>query len=389
MKVAQFTIRPDMKTSGGEVCDICLDGGYIGTIVLVIREGHRVAGSVQLEQESLTRSERKEALQFIQSYVEQTVAAVGAEDCEVVVTCSPYDVIIASEDQIGMIEEFVEMDDEGELLFDDEEDDDEYDEYDEYVIGDGEDEETSYSLVDSEESEASEQMLRDPTYYELVIVGESRNRVEYHVYDRDDEWIAEVYLRIRGADVSGEINWIYEPLENEIEHVAELIVADLNDSEVDTIQLDMLYEGEIIESLELTHEDMLDEEDLELDDEEEEEWTYSARSNRQEYEVSDSDEHSRYSFVLARDDGDALTYEIFEKSHGSYPIGTATVDISLSKLTGFIEFRDFASSTDREQIGALLLHELDKERDYESVHFTMLLNNRPIDEITYETDQLH
>ncbi|MDF2668526.1 MAG: hypothetical protein K0R67_832 [Paenibacillus sp.] len=259
IEMAHFMLRPDMKTSGGEVCDISLDGRYVGTIALIIREGHRVAGSVQLEQDSLTRAEKQEAIAFIQNYVDQTVAAVGAHDCEVVVTCSTYEVIIASEEQIGVIKEFGEPGEEGTNVFEEAEDDDEY--------GYGEDEEVTYSLSGGmSQTKMLPQSLRDPSYYELVIVGESRNRVEYHVYDRDDEWIAEAFLRIRGADVVGEINWVYEPLENEIEFVVDLLVADLDESEVDTIQLDMLYQGQIMETMKLSHEDLLDEDDRSFTD---------------------------------------------------------------------------------------------------------------------------
>jgi hypothetical protein len=364
--MAQVTLRPDLKTSGGEVCDITWDGRYVGTMVLVIREGHRVAGSVQLEQDSLTPSERKETMSFIQNYVEQTVAAVQAQDCEVVVTCSPFDHIIASEHQVGVVQEFLGPDEQS-LLYADE---------DEY--GYEEDDDTSIEDVDPDDIDSVE-MLRDPSQYELVIVGESRNRVEYHIYDRDEEWIAEVFLRVRGSDITGEINWIYEPLEDEIEQVAELIVADFDEDEVDTIRLDMLFDGELLETMELTHEDLLEDEDDDI---------YEAGVTPAEHGSYEA-EQSDYSIILARDDGDALTYEIYEQSHGGLPVGSAMVDISQRGLTGYIEFRDSASSEDREKIGALLMQELDKEKDYDSVHLTMLLNNQPIDEILYETEPLH
>lgn len=370
--MAQITLRPDLKTSGGEVCDITLDGRYVGTMVLVIREGHRVAGSVQLEHDSLTPSESKETISFIQNYVEQTVAAVQAQDCEVVVTCSPFDHIIASEHQVGVVKEFLGQDEEPHLYADE----------DEY--GYAEDDDTSIEDVDPDDIDSVE-MLRDPSQYELVIVGESRNRVEYHIYDRDEEWIAEVFLRMRGSDITGEVNWLYEPLEDEIEQVAELIVSDFDEDEVDTIRLDMLFDGELLETMELTHEDLLEDGD---EDEVEDEDFYEAGVKFSDHWSYDA-EQADYSIILARDDGDALTYEIYEQSHGGLPVGSATVDISQRGLTGYIEFRNSNSSEDREQIGALLMQELDKEKDYDSVHLTMLLNNRPIDEILYETEQLH
>jgi hypothetical protein len=103
-------------------------------------------------------------------------------------------------------------------------------------------------------------------------------------------------------------------------------------------------------------------------------------------EQAESDD---YTIVLARDDEDTLTYEIYRQSHGGLPIGTATIDISHRVLTGFIDFRDPASNDDLDTIAALLMQELDKEKEYDGINLTMLYQNEPIDEMIIECDQVH
>jgi hypothetical protein len=102
-----------------------------------------------------------------------------------------------------------------------------------------------------------------------------------------------------------------------------------------------------------------------------------------------SEEARKYSVILVRDDGDTLTYDLYDQALGGLPIGQATVDVSSRELTGFIDFRDPGSSIDSEFIGSLLMNELDKEKDYESLNLTMLVNNEPVDEILFETETIH
>ncbi|MNP77256.1 hypothetical protein D3C76_1746470 [compost metagenome] len=71
-------------------------------------------------------------------------------------------------------------------------------------------------------------------------------------------------------------------------------------------------------------------------------------------------------------------------------MGTATVDISRKQLSGFIDFRDSSvQSGERERIAALIMHELDKEKDYNRISFTMLARNKPIDEVVFENEPFH
>ncbi len=350
--MAHVRLRPDLKTSGGEVSDILLNERYAGTLALVYREQDRIAGSVQLERKSLSSRDRKAVISFVQGYVQSMIDALKAEECEVVVTVSPYDHVIATGNNVGTIREFADADDIAANPSD--------------HTGSGAAERAQRTAADAPEIRTR---FGKAVYYELVIVGERRNKVEYHVYDQNQEWIAEAMMTLYGPDVSGEVIWKHEPSEEEIEHVTDLIVSDFDENEIDTFAIDMKYDGRRIETIQLTHKDLLNK-------------GVAAQVS------SDSDDND-YSILLTRDDGDALTYEIYQTSYGSLPIGTATIDISRRQLTGFIDFREPGASDDREQIAALLLRELEKEKDYDTFSLTMLYQNEPIDEIVFESEPVH
>ncbi len=348
--MSSIVVRPDLRTAGGEVNDIVCEGRFVGSMTLVYREGDRICGSVQLDKDQLSNGKKDRVIRHVQEYVQSMVDAVEAVDCDVLVTYGRYHHVIATSR---------ELEAENPIWTDNEDLDEGYEEPgDELTMGDMEDE---------------QRMQR----YELVIVGESRNRIEYHVYGESKEWIAEAFLRLEGADVFGEISFMVEPAEDEIEAVADLLVSDFNDNEVDTFQFRITFEGETLETIELTHEDLL---------EDEQEFSLGALSEEEDVFAGGEEE---YSVILVRDDGDTLTYEIYEQTHGGLPVGTATVDIATRSVTGFVDFRDRAVTEDRDTIAALLMQEVDKERDYDTFNLTVMCNNRPMDELLYEMDTIH
>jgi hypothetical protein len=342
-------LRPDLKTTGGEVSDIMCNGEFIGTFTVVYRESDRLSGAIQLEQHSLSASEKQEVLTFMEGHVQFLIDALRIEQCEVLVTYSAFDQIIATPETASYQDASQYLDEDLEWVEDESRFDD---------IG-----------PDVRDEMGMEQ---DELQYELVVMNENRSGIEYHIYDKDSELVAEAAVKIYGTDIVGEVTWSFDPFEEEMDLVTELLVEDCDEDNIDTIILHMKVDGEIIETIELTHMDLLNED---WDDEE-------------NYELG-ADEDEDYTVVLARDDQDTLTYEIYQQSLGGLPIGTATVDISQRQLSGFIDFREPGSSEEREQIATLLLDELDKEKDYETLNISMLYRNKLIDEICFETEHLH
>lgn len=368
--MSSIVLRPDLKTSGGEIHDILINGRFAGSITLVFREGDRVGGSVQLDRTSITKSEKQDVVAYVRNYIQDVITAVRAADCDVVVTNSPYDHIIStSRDELGQSKVMRDADimDEGvrEAFLDD----DVYD-VEELIFGTddeqfGDEEAQDLDRIEMRRSSRGRRSRR-PAVYELVIVGESRNKVEYHVYDHEMEWVAEAFFTIRGSDCVGELNFMIQPSDEQIEAVADLIVSDFDEEQVDTFDIHVKYRGSELEHIELTHDDLLD---------------------TPEFQIGSGGDD--FTVTLARDDGDMLTYEIYNQARGGLPIGTATVDIASRQLSGFIDFREMCSEEEREQISTLLMRELDKEKDYQTINLSIMHRNEKIDEILFESEPVH
>lgn len=288
-------LRPDLKTASGEVNDILWDHQFVGSMTLVYRENDRIGGAIQLEQEMLPIHAKQQVMAFVQQYVQSLIDALSVQSCDVLVTYSEYDHVIATdrlESDFGA--QNVEED------FDYEHDWSDYDRLEDENLN----EQNEYGMYSQSWDGALQEPLDDGVdeYYELVIVAESRNRVEYHIYDDEQQLVAEADVYINGRDVNGTISWMLEPEEDEIEIITDLLVSDFDEDAVDTFVLHMEWEHDIIETIELTHEDLLDDDSsrlMEMDDELEDTWN-----------------EDDYSIILARDDGDMLTYEIYQQSHG-------------------------------------------------------------------------
>lgn len=359
--MAQIVLRPEFRTAGGEVNDLELNGKYAGTVTLTYRERDRLIGSIQLDKALLSKQEKEKVVKWADDYVHSLADALRVEECEVLVTYAKFDHIITGFDVD--LEEFM----------DDEIDDEQY-----VSVLDDSNLEDIIDPGDRDEITMSEYSEVKPIRFELVIVGEDENRIEYHIYGKKKAWLAEAMFVIEETEVFGEVNWMIKPSDDEIEAAADLIVSDFDDDAIDSFQIEMKYQGVTLESIELTHEDML------------------AFENQWEHNEDSQDLVSRswggdreFSAVLIRDDADALTYDIFEQTQEGPPVGRATVDISHRRLTGFIEFSEPTRSVDRETIATTLLRELDKEKKYDSLNLTMLHQNKRIEDILFENDTIH
>jgi hypothetical protein len=218
--VANVFLRPDLKTTGGEVSDILLNGRYVGSLSIVYREHQRVSGAIQLEQPSLPYADKDFVLNYIHSYIQAFAGSVEAAECRVYVSFSAVD----------CHEDFFEQNaDEDDL-----EDDIYYEDMDEEI----------------------ETLEMDGKVYRLVIVGEGRSNVEYHIYDEEQEWAAEAFVSIHGEDVSGEIHWLFDPTDEEIDAITELLMSDFDEEEIDSIVLNHHYENDLIETIDFKHVDL-------------------------------------------------------------------------------------------------------------------------------------
>jgi len=331
--MATILLRPDLRTAGGESNDILLDGRFVGTVTLVYRESQRIAGAVQLDDETLYEDEKQDVIEYVGLYIQGLIDAIGAEECDVVVTHSEYEDFISTSEQ--------------------------------------DDEDIVYDMDDDWDDEAAMPMDRPCDYFELMVVGESEDAVEYHIYDEDGYFIAEAFMDLSDTEARGVVDWMFEPLEEEIDGVANLIAADFEEDEYDSFVLEMRFEDELIQTIEMSHEDFIgdtvDEDELLMDE---------------------ADEND-YKVEMVRDDGDTLTYEIYQMSFGGLPIGTATIDLGSRQITGFVDFRNPGDAQDRLHIARKLMTEVDKEKDCDRFNLTMMYENEVIEEILMESEHMH
>lgn len=330
-------IRPELRTAGGEVCDILYDGKYVGHITLVYREKEILSGSVQLDKRQMNDDNQEVVMDMVNEYVQSLIHALGVPECDVRVTNSKLTYVIATDQNVGTIERFVD-----------------------HAVNDG-------YAVDSDDAD----FLQAETY-ELVIVEEDDDLLQYHIYKQSDESLtAEAFIAFHGSAVTGDMLWKRMPNEDELDAVTELLISDFDEEQIDEITIDMKHNGEVFERIELVlSDDLADEDDERYDD------------DHAVYGQND------YTAVLVRDEGDVLIYDVYDLEKDDSSIAQATIDISRLKITGILEFEQETNESMREAIAESVMDELEKEINFDSFHVTMMHNRVPIDNILFENEAI-
>ncbi|MFD2699973.1 hypothetical protein ACFSVM_05805 [Paenibacillus shunpengii] len=344
-------LRPDLRTSNGEVHDIMVEHQYAGSLILVFREGQRLAGSVQLDAESIPGDAKDEIIAYVQEYVLQFRDAVAAEHFDIMLSWGRVECVLGDEEV-----------------------------YEEYTLDDVMDESSEEGLIEHGAFHTEEPSVfryeAETGEMQIELISSGRNVSSYELQTGNGYRIAEAVLKQYGTDIKGMVDWLIDPDEEDLETAEELLVSEVNDEEIDTITIDMQFEGQRVALLELEHRDF-----VELDDEETEEGPdWDEDGMELNMTVHESVNENCYA-TLIRHDRDILTYELFFKENGGYPAATATVDISDDEISGYIDFNIHPSEEQREQLFLLMARELDKETDVNKLHLTMLYRNAVIDEI--------
>ncbi|OME99755.1 hypothetical protein BK124_09320 [Paenibacillus amylolyticus] len=332
----------DLRTSGGEVQDVMVNGQYAGSLFLVYREGDRLSGILQIEQESLPDDTEEFIVEKVHAYVRSLADALEAAYYEVLVSC-------------GSLHTVLHMP-ESETVWPSEEMNHDEGSYDD--IGSSGSKVIPVSQAESFTYEDRDQVL------EMEMVSAGRSISTYIFNDVEGQELAEASLKQYGADVQGEIHWYDEPEENQLEAAAELLVRELDEDIIDTITIRMWHQGNELETLEWVHRDFS------------EEFEDTDESDLDELEAA---EETCY-VMLKRKDREFRVYELFLQERGGLPVGTATIDTSHSDLTGYIEYEVPGTSIQRKSLVEVLMQELDKELEFDTLHLTMLYRNQIIDE---------
>lgn len=342
---------PDLRTSGGEVQDIMVGGQYMGSLLLVFREGDRVSGSLQIEQNSLPDETEQYIVEQVHEYIRSLADAVSAAEYEVLVSCGTlYSVLQKPESQTDMFIQSSRSEDS--------------------YSHDGQNERAGVNEVHIiPGSQAESFTYEDPEHLlEMELVSAGRSISTYVFNDANGQELAEASLKQYGADVQGEIHWYDEPAENYQDAAAELLVRELDEEIIDTITIRMWHQGQEMESAEWVHRDFADEDEIEFEE---------------DLEEIEAAEEACY-VMLVRKDREFRVYELFLQERGGLPVGTATIDTSEADLSGYIDYQVPGTSVQRKSLVEVLMRELDKELEFDTLHLTMLYRNQIIDEAKIE-----
>lgn len=332
----------DLRTSGGEVQDVMVNGQYAGSLFLVYREGDRLSGSLQIEQESLPDDTEQRIVEKVHAYVRSLADALEAAYYEVLVSCgSLHSVLHKPESETAWSSVDMVHDEER------------YDDIDSSDV----------KVIPGSQAESFTYEDRDHVL-EMEMVSAGRSISTYIFNDADGQELAEASLKQYGADAQGEIHWYDEPEENQLEAAAELLVRELDEDIIDTITIRMWHQGNELEALEWIHRDFSEE----FED-----------TNESDLDELEAAEEASY-VMLKRKDREFRVYELFLQERGGLPVGTATIDTSQSDLTGYIDYEVPGTSIQRKSLVEVLMQELDKEMEFDTLHLTMLYRNQIIDE---------
>ncbi|MFC9707775.1 hypothetical protein ACFTRD_06420 [Paenibacillus sp. NPDC056933] len=343
----KIELIPDLRTSGGEVQDIMVDGQYAGSLLLVFREGDRVSGSLQMEQDSLPDETEHVIVEQVHKYIRSLADAVSAAEYEVLVSCGTlYSVLQKPDTHTDGLNESTHSED---LYYNDREND-RFDSSEVHVLPG---------------SQAESFIYEDPGHMlEMEMVSAGRSISTYLFNDASGQELAEASLKQYGADVQGEIHWYDEPSESYQDAAAELLIRELDEETIDTITIRMWHQGYELDSVEWVHRDFADDFEVQED------------GDLDEIEAA---EEACY-VMLARKDREFRVYELFLQERGGLPVGTATIDTSSPDLSGYMEYQVPGTSAQRKSLVEVLMRELDKELEFDTLHLTMLYRNEIIDE---------
>ncbi len=330
--VTNILIRPELRTSSGEVSDIFREDDYIGTMTLVFRESDRLLGAIQLEDDNVSANVKDDIITYLQSYIQSLVEALDIELCEVLVSYGGYQYVI---DEDWISEQFPSTENE----------------------------------IKHEEIDIME--------LELELVEKDLHRCKFQITQSKNGFIANATAKMKDTKISCTINFRRFPSNDEIENVTLLLMNYFNKDDAEVFRFKIKASGKHIETLKITSTSPLLEKQK------------KHHVNRSKHINKDELNEENYDVRLIRNDGDALTYEIYHQSTPHQPIGIASIDIGEKEITGYIDFQDPRTSDERELIATLLLEELDKEREYDKINLSMFVKNECIDEIEFETEEVN
>lgn len=217
--MADIGWRTDLKTSGGEITELLLNGCCAGTLTLVYEEGGRIAGTVRLS-ETEAADHLGQVITAVRNYVQQLQKALAA---------TAYDVAIVSGEALEIIQAKNKLNERA-------------------IEAPVVEAEASIGYRAAETTAAEADAGADEL--ELVPVRESRGRIEYRLYGASWKRLANIRVRLYGSYAEAEAEWRETPVETQLELAAKLLAADLEPQSLDSLRLYVRGPGQMTGQLE-------------------------------------------------------------------------------------------------------------------------------------------
>jgi hypothetical protein len=216
-----ISLKPELRTSGGETVSIYCDNDWAGDVYLVYRESDMLTGTVQIDTGKVSERNLDYVMDEVRTYIGHLTAALGITTSSVVM-------------MYGDIEQVLEEDFDG--TYDDDLETDEY----EYV---------ETLMIDDEDDAVDD--------YSLNLIEEDGGHAKYHLRDDFHNVIGLVAVDEIEDTVSGRVDFWVEPDKDEPEEVAEMLFQTFEDDHINTITFTMNYEDSHIGDMYLERRDYM------------------------------------------------------------------------------------------------------------------------------------
>lgn len=224
-----ISLKPELRTSGGETVSIYCDNDWAGDVYLVYREGDMLTGTVQIDTGKVSERNLDYVMDEVRTYISHLTAALGIATSSVVMMYGDIEQILQMEPQDIVAEEDIEG------IYDDDLEADE-NEYAETVM--------------MEEDEALDE-------YSLDLIEADGEHAKYHLLDDFNNVIGLVAVDEIEDSVSGRVDFWVEPDKDEPEEVAGMLFQIFEDDHVNSISFTMNYEDSHIGDMHLERRDYM------------------------------------------------------------------------------------------------------------------------------------
>lgn len=222
----KVTIKPEIRTTGGETTGLFHGDQWIGDLYLVYREGDVLTGTAQIDTRRVSEKEVEDVFEEVTHYVRHLSAALDIEDSSVVCMYGDIEKIL----ELGPINQDTRIyEEEEEEIYDftNQEDEDE-------ILR-----QEAPSIPRMKSGQVYATPISETSGYHLTISNERNTHGDYFLHDDCDNQIGLVTVDHIGKTVSGRVEFWVEPDKGETNEVARLLSKEFADGDVDQITFTM------------------------------------------------------------------------------------------------------------------------------------------------------